>query len=79
MTISLLFYFLLAGGRTLLFHKIISIKGGPIMVMKPNCFVFFLVLALGAAWASSAEAGYTFTVTEDYTNEDGTPWIRPVV
>ena len=48
------------------------------MVMKPNYFVFFLVLVLGTAWASSAEAGYTFTVTEDYTNEYGDPGLDPL-
>ena len=48
------------------------------MVMKPNYFVFFLVLALGTVWASSAEAGYTFTVTEDYTDEYGDPGLDPL-
>ena len=48
------------------------------MIMKSNCFVFFLVLALGTVWASSAEAGYTFTVAEDYTNEYGDPGLDPL-
>ena len=46
--------------------------------MKSNYFIFFLMLALGAAWASSAEAGYTFTVTEDYTDEYGAPGLDPL-
>ena len=48
------------------------------MIMKTRYLIFSLVLVLGAAWTLPAEAGYTFTVTEDYTNEDGTPGLDPL-